>query len=202
MVKSCRFFAYWLTDTKLNPFFMYLTLHTPVCQMFFPSNTISFYLRTTLWVRDYYQSVILTDDWDQCLNQGDDGKVMSLRGAIKWKGEWFWTPWTSLKNEKCHFPTWSGGQYQCRRLKRRKVFNTGNCAHLVLEGLGSRRQRHSLGFKVTSQQLCPDRRKSPSSHWSPKPMPLSLRKGFNLSRHPMCSRVPKMMGVWIWTSKW
>lgn len=63
------------------------------------------------------------------------------------------------------------GPSQCQTLKCRKVFDRGNNAFINVRRAGEAEdRRHSLGFKVTSQQLCPNGRKSPlsSEHTDPQ----------------------------------
>lgn len=44
---------------------------------------------------------------------------------------------------------WGGGQYQCKTMKCRKVFNIGNCAYISVREAGEvEGRRHSLGIKV------------------------------------------------------
>lgn len=68
---------------------------------------------------------------------------------------------------------------QCRTLKCRKIFNIGNYAYInVRRAAEAEGRRHSLDFKVTSQQLGPKGRRSPSlsEYTGPRSQPEWSRK--------------------------
>ena len=54
------------------------------------------------------------------------------------------------KNVTSPWSAGGGGQYECRTMECRKVFNIGNCVHISVKGAGEvEGRRHSLGIEVT-----------------------------------------------------